>query len=237
MSSKIPDRKLDQLKKMGLMKPAPVPARTLSTSTASSKAKDFASLSSPDELIPKGPDVLKKTNGFGDFRDPTEFLKSDSNGKRTNGLVNEDLLESLNGDDLNRDARDNEREQMKTEEEVRMEEDLAGEVSKMRLKRSHSTTSLQEKAANPETPPASADQPQSNIFSTPGGPSNGLAAKKTEPETPAKKRRGSNDLDVKSPQAGPVRGLGFGGDLGNIPPAFGGPLGQPSSSAMEEEEL
>ena len=56
------------------------------------------------------------------------------------------------GDELNRDPRDIARERMKTEEEVRMEDQLAAQISRVKLKRSHSTTSL--KSEGPETPPA-----------------------------------------------------------------------------------
>jgi len=131
-------------------------------------------------------------------------------------------------DELGRDLRDMERERKKTVEEVRMEEELAAEISRVKLKRSHSNSSL--KSENPETPPAV--ETVSNPFSPISQTGRSSTADK-EPETPAKKRKGSMDADLKSP---PSRGLSFEGLSGGNESAFGGPLGAPLV-IMEEEEL
>lgn len=223
-----------QLKKIGLIKPPALPARASSTQNTPAKPKqaDFSSLlgSTTGELIPKGDDIYKGRNSFGDFRDSLpQPTKNKSNGKRLNGFSEDD--DPLLGDELNRDPRDMAREHMKTEEEVRMEDQLAAQISRVKLKRSHSITSL--KSDGPETPPAQPTDTIPSIFSPTAFTPGRLPDK--EPETPAKKRKGSGDSDVKSPTA-PTRGLNFGGPPERGGHGFGGLLGAPLV-AMEEEEL
>lgn len=217
-----------------MIKPASPPARANSTQNTPAKPQqaDFSSLleSPTGELIPKGANIYKGRNSFGDFRDSLpEPTKNKSNGKRLNALNEDD--DPLMGDELNRDPRDIARERMKTEEEVRMEDQLAAQISRVKLKRSHSTTSL--KSEGPETPPAQPTDTIPSIFSPTAFTSGCLADK--EPETPAKKRKGSGDSDVKSPNI-PARGLNFGGPPERGGYGFGGLLGAPLV-AMEEEEL
>ncbi|KAF8242846.1 hypothetical protein K440DRAFT_563963 [Wilcoxina mikolae CBS 423.85] len=224
-----------QLKKIGLIKPPPLPARSISTNNTPikpNKPAAFSSLMSDSgEVIPKGPDLFGKgRNSFGDFRDSIpEPSKRKPNGKLISGL-NDDDDDPLVPDELGRDLRDMERERKKTAEEVRMEEELAAEISRVKLKRSHSSSSL--KSENPETPPAA--ETVSNPFSPISQTGRSSTADK-EPETPAKKRKGSMDADLKSPSI-PSRGLSFGGLSGGNEGAFGGPLGAPLV-IMEEEEL
>jgi len=110
------------------------------------------------------------------------------------------------------------------------------------LKRSHSTSSFRDsgpkdKASTP--PPDLSANGKAKTFATPGKDiikkPEPVHANGHEPETPLKKRRGSGDVDVKSP----ARGLGFGmqatpmtGFGGKV--EFGGMLG---GMEMEEEIL
>lgn len=222
-----------QLKKIGLVKPPTLPARASSVQNIPAKPKqvDFSSLlgSPTGELIPKGADLYRGGNSFGDFRDSLpEPVKDKSNGKRLNGYNDDD--DPLMGDDLNRDPQDMARERMKTEEEVRMEDQLAAQISRVKLKRSHSISSL--KSEGPETPPAQPTDTIPSIFSPTAFTPGRLPDK--EPETPAKKRKNSGD-EAKSPTA-PTRGLNFGGPPERGGPGFGGLLSAPLV-AMEEEEL
>jgi hypothetical protein len=194
---------------------------------------DFSSLSSAGEVIPKGPNLFK--NGFGNFRDmSSETDERKSNGKRLNGFTEDDDL-PLVTDELGRDPQDMERERKKTAEEVRMEEELSAQINRVKLKRSHSNTSL--KSNSSETPPI-ANEALPNIFSPPRLPAAAATATATgkEPETPAKKRKGSSENGVKSPSA-PSRGLGFGGPPERGGPGFGGFLDSAPLVSMEEEEL
>jgi hypothetical protein len=219
------------LKKIGLIKP---PARSLSTNIPpkpASKPTGFSSLSG--EVIPKGPNVFKNgRDNFGNFRDATE-IQNKANGKRLNGFSEDDDL-PLMTDELGRDPQDMERERTKTAEEVRMEEELSAQINRVKLKRSHSTTSLKSNG-EPETPPETTNVPIPNIFSP---PNLNVPAADKEPETPAKKRKPTAENNVKSPAA-PSRGLGFGGPPERGGPGFGGFLDPqaPLVSMMEEEEL
>ncbi|KAL7269247.1 hypothetical protein RUND412_008096 [Rhizina undulata] len=252
-----------QLKKMGLIKAPPtLAARADSASSSSSqsptKSKDLASLlNATNGLIPKGPDYLNgKSKGFTNFREVENGIAN----KKTNGiggikgLLQDEEEEMLMGDELNRDPRDLERELIKSEEEVRMEEELVGRVGRIKLKRSHSNTSLssgdKSKSGEPGTPP-----PEKNkIFEIPGEET----ARKLEDEdgTSTKKRRGSRDDDVKSPRMGipgllsniettkgfstlgsdPLRRLSTGAEVGNL--GFGGllPGGAISTQTMDMED-
>lgn len=137
---------LGQLKKMGLIKPPPplpvlTRAETIVTSAAETKWKkqDFASLSSAlSSLIPKSDGLLNgKKKGFTDFREgDAEWHQnghSNGSGKFIPGIHDRDDGELLMGDDLSRDARDAIRERMKTEEEVRLEEELVGRVGRIKV--------------------------------------------------------------------------------------------------------
>lgn len=159
--------------------------------------------------------------------------KQKSKGKRLAGL-GEDDDDPLATDELGRDPQDMERERKKTAEEVRMEEELAAEVGRFHLKRTLSTTSLKSEQ-QPTTPPPTEQVP--NIFS-PSQISRQMSQPDKEPETPAKKRKGSSDADVKSPSV-PSRGLSFGIGLsgGTEGISFGGSLGGPLVTMEEEEEL
>ncbi|KAH0604277.1 uncharacterized protein H6S33_006654 [Morchella sextelata] len=253
-----------QLKKMGLIKPPPplpvlTRAETIVTSAAETKWKkqDFASLSSAlSSLIPKSDGLLNgKKKGFTDFREgDAEWHQnghSNGSGKFIPGIHERDDGELLMGDDLSRDARDAIRERMKTEEEVRLEEELVGRVGRIKLKRSHSTSSLQgdgSKSKDATPPPVVGDGNSNNFATTPGNNHLAPEAANTEAETPLKKRRGSGDIDVKSPNlaannaAAMGRGVGFGH---NTPPitsmtaGYGGgkmEFGGLLSSGMEMEE-
>lgn len=139
---------LGQLKKMGLIKPPPplpalARAETVSVSSVDNKSKkqDFASLSSAlSSLIPKSDGLVNgKKKGFTDFREgEPEWHRNGSsngrNGKFIPGIDDRDENgELLMGDDLGRDARDALRERMKTEEEVRLEEELVGRVGRIKV--------------------------------------------------------------------------------------------------------
>ncbi|KAA8905054.1 hypothetical protein FN846DRAFT_11638 [Sphaerosporella brunnea] len=221
-----------QLRKIGLIKPPTLPARSITANAAiksSGKASDFSSLSSTGDVIPKGPNMFKNgQDNFGNFRDNMETHEKKSNGKRLNGYSEDD--DPLITDELGRDPQDMDRERKKTAEEVRMEEELAAQINRVKLKRSHSNTSL--KDDDPETPPANGDA-LPNIFSPPRLQ---LPKVDTEPETPAKKRKGSSEGDQSS--AVPSRGLNFGGPPERGGPGFGGFLDSSVQLvAMEEEEL
>jgi hypothetical protein len=221
-----------QLKKIGMIKP---PARSLSTNIPPKPVHfptDFSSLSSTGEVIPKGPNMFQNgRENFGGFRDASETDKK-ANGKRLNGSSEDDDL-PLMTDELGRDPQDMERERKKTAEEVRMEEELAAQINRVKLKRSHSSSSLKSNG-DPETPPETS-APIPNIFSP---PNLNVPATETEPDTPAKKRKSTVENNVKSPST-PSRGLGFGGPPERGGPGFGGFLDSqaPLVSMMEEEEL
>ncbi|CCX08748.1 hypothetical protein FPQ18DRAFT_61957 [Pyronema domesticum] len=208
-----------QLRKIGMIKPPGAPTRSNSApKPEKSKSGAFSSLSGND-IISKGPDIFKKGVGaFGDFRDNNGSKKR--NGKHSRSAHDMDEDERLMGDELGRDPNDMARERNKTAEDVRMEEELAAEISKIGIKK----RSRNDEDEDPETPPE-VPTPVNNMFSPPNLLNPPVAGK--EPETPAKKRKGSGGQDVKSPAMQPTRGLGFGGES-----SFGGPL-----VAMEEEEL
>ena len=222
-----------QLRKMGLIKSPNQPHSASATNTPAKpsnrlgKPTEFSSLTG--DAIPKGPNFFKP-GSFGDFRDINEVPHQKSNGvnKHVDAIDEDD--DHLDMDDLGRDSRDMDREIHKTAEDVRLEEELAARVSRVKLKRSHSNTSL--KSASPESAPEE---------SAPAAPTNpflpasaGFLAEPVvpkEPETPAKKRKGSSD-EAKTP-SGPSRGLfGPGQNESGAASGFGGFLG----TAMEEEE-
>ncbi|KAG0638545.1 hypothetical protein HOY80DRAFT_1010051 [Tuber brumale] len=241
-----------QLKKMGLIKP-PAPTRADSLSAAppnKSKKQDFAAMASAlESLIAKGSEKNGASERFNDFRDGNNGITNGNDLRRKKvkkipGLDGrDDDVESLVGDELARDERDSLREMLRSEEDVRLEEELIGGVDRIKLKRSHSTSSLRDsgskdKAATP--PPDFSVNNKAKTFATPGKDaikkSESVHANGHEPETPLKKRRGSGDVDVKSP----ARGLGFGmqttpmtGFGGKV--EFGGVLG--GGMEMEEEIL
>ena len=111
------------------------------------------------------------------------------------------------------------------------------------MKRSHSTSSLRDSGSKDKTstpPPDFSANGKAKTFPIPGKDTikkpELVHANGHEPETPLKKRRGSGDIDVKSP----ARGLGFGmqatpmtGFGGKV--EFGGVLG--GGMEMEEEIL
>lgn len=192
---------------------------------------EFSSLGGSSEVIPKGPDLFRsKSNGFQGFREHNDSPRKGSSRK----IIQEDDDEPWNGDSLNRDDKDMERERMKTAEEVRIEEELAAEVNRIKLKRTHSTTSLKPPPTGNSTPPGNTPQLGAPSFTA----STPKAANKAEPETPAKRRRGSQDADVKSPPpAVPSRGIGFAPPEETPQYSFGGFLSGGTSNAMDEEEL
>lgn len=223
-----------QLKKMGLIKEPPKPSRSITANNTPVKQapkNHFGAFSSDKELIPKGAGLGKSE--FGDFRDGGMSVADQRKARRRiTGLDDDYDDERLNGDELGRDPKDLHRELNKTEEDVRLEKELAEKIDRIKLKRSHSNSSLKKESSGPTTPPT--DQAQASISQTTQG------SKQLEPETPAKKRRGSNDADVKSPALAPATSSmqphpgmsNFGG-----PPerGFGGYLN--STTAMDEEEL
>jgi hypothetical protein len=227
-----------QLRKIGLMK-AVTPPRAASTSNTPAKLlspAEFPLASSPgEEVIPKGPELFKDPpNSFGAFRDAQSEPKNTGfNGKKATGLGGEIDDDRLVGDDFNRDAKDMERERTKTVEEVRIEEELAAEISRVKLKRSHSSSSLDGDREKEDTPPSTTYNPFNAPQSTTTADSSNKNAK--EPQTPAKKRRGSGDEDVKSPTFPPTRGLNFGSSPIKTMNGFGCSLAPPIS--MDEEEL
>lgn len=219
---------------MGLIKDPLKPSRSHTANNTPVKEapkNHFGAFSSDKEIIPKGAGLGKSE--FGDFRDINGMSDSQQrkDRRRIRGLDEDDDDDRLMGDELGRDRKDLNRELGKTEEDVRIEEELAGKIDRIKLKRTHSTTSLKGESSGPTTPPT--DQAQAAISQAP------VAPKQLEPETPAKKRRGSNDADVKSPPLPSTSGMqslqgvsSFGG-----PPerGFGGFID--NSSAMDEEEL
>lgn len=132
---------------MGLIKPPPplpplVRAETDSVSSESKwKKQDFASLSSAlSSLIPKSDGLLNGSKkGFTGFReDHSEWDRNgdsgEGGGKFIPGIHEKDENgELLMGDELGRDARDALRERMKSEEEVRLEEELVGRVGRIKV--------------------------------------------------------------------------------------------------------
>lgn len=136
-----------QLKKMGLIKPPPpLPplARTESDAVSSEnkwKKQDFASLSSAlSSLIPKSDGLLNGAKkGFTGFREDTsEWDRNGDSGERGGKFIpgiddRDEHGELLMGDELGRDARDALRERMKSEEEVRLEEELVGRVGRIKV--------------------------------------------------------------------------------------------------------
>lgn len=141
-------RNVGQLKKMGLIKPPPplpilARAETVVTPSAENKWKkqDFASLSSAlSSLIPKSDGLMNgRKKGFTDFRegDPEWHRNGESNGKNGRFIPGiddrDDNGELLIGDELGRDERDVLRERMKSEEEVRLEEELVGRVGRIKV--------------------------------------------------------------------------------------------------------
>lgn len=139
---------IGQLKKMGLIKPPPplptlARAETVSTPSTENKWKkqDFASLSSAlSSLIPKSDGLLNgKKKGFTDFREGDSEWHHNGNSNGRNGKFipgiddRDENGELLMGDDLGRDARDALRERMKSEEEVRLEEELVGRVGRIKV--------------------------------------------------------------------------------------------------------
>lgn len=216
---------------MGLIKP-PVPARSVATTNAPNKPSnglrkpaDFSSLTG--DVIPKGTNYFKP-GSFGDFRDQPNHIPQHHEPKHVNGLDN-DQDDALAMDELGRDPRDMSREIEKSAEDVRLEEELAARVSRVKLKRSHSNSSLT-KSASPEKDEDTPAPPPTNPFLPASGFLSEPLAVPKEPETPAKKRKGSSDT-VKSPVV-PARGL-----FGSPPErgegsGFGGMLG----TAMDEEE-
>jgi len=207
---------------------------------AASSVPSFSSLLSTNEVIPKGPDVKQPGSGFGGFRDTmAKAAAKKSNGGGAPGLggENDNDNDSLTSDELNRDPQDMDRERKKSAEDVRMEEELAAEISRVKLKRSHSTTSLHGKSDSPATPPSSNSFAGAMTMFKPSSQISGGAATLKEPETPAKKRRGSSDADVKSPSAhGPARGLSYGGPAERGEPRYEEMVGVPTA-IMDEDEL
>jgi len=211
-----------QLKKMGLIKPpAPTRADSLSAApTSKFKKQDFAAMASAlESLIAKGSEKNGASKRFNDFRDGNHGVTNGDDLKRKNGKKipgldgRDDDVESLVGDELARDERDSLREMMRSEEDVRLEEELIGGVDRIKLKRSHSTSSLRDSGSKDKAttfPPDFSVNNKAKTFATPGKDaikkSESAHANGHEPETPLKKRRGSGDVDVKSP----ARGLGFG---------------------------
>jgi len=222
-----------QLKKMGLIKDPSKPSRSVTANNTPVKEapkNHFGAFSSDKEIIPKGAGLGKSE--FGDFRDNGMSLSDQRKARRRiTGLDENDDDDRLMGDELGRDSKDLNRELGKTEEDVRIEEELAGKIDRIKLKRSHSNTSLKDGTSGPTTPPT--DQTQASI------PQTSSAPKQLEPETPAKKRRGSQDADVKSPPlpaASAMQSMQGMSSFGGPPErGFGGYLD--NSSAMDEEEL
>lgn len=131
---------------MGLIKPPPplpplARAETDSSSENKWKKQDFASLSSAlSSLIPKSDGLLNGSKkGFTGFReDNSEWDGNGDSGERGGKFIpgiddRDENGELLMGDELGRDARDALRERMKSEEEVRLEEELVGRVGRIKV--------------------------------------------------------------------------------------------------------
>jgi len=130
-----------QLKKMGLIKPpAPIRAESLSAVPSKSKKQDFTAMTSAlESLIAKGSEKNGASKRFNDFRDGNNGVTNGGDLKRKNGKKipgldgRDDEVESLVGDEFARDERDNLRERMRSEEDVRLEEELVGGVDRIKV--------------------------------------------------------------------------------------------------------
>ncbi|TGZ81385.1 hypothetical protein EX30DRAFT_371395 [Ascodesmis nigricans] len=224
-----------QLRKMNLIKDQkPTRSLTVNNTPVKPEQRDFTSFASQKELIPKGQRLSQE---FGDFRDinmsPSAKRK---NRRRVTGIDDDDDDDRLNADELGRDMKDLARELNKTEEEVRMEEELSANIERIKLKRSHSNTSLKDEANGATPPPIKTSQGLT-------APNAGDKSKELEPKTPAKKRRGSQDADVKSPlpptlpSSTAMQSLQGMSSFGGPPErGFGGFLNNSLSNGMDDEE-
>lgn len=92
-----------------------------------------------ESLVAKGSEKNGASKRFNDFRDGHNGATNGDDLKRKNGKKipgldgRDDEVESLVGDEFARDERDNLRERMRSEEDVRLEEELVGGVDRIKV--------------------------------------------------------------------------------------------------------